>query len=196
MQGAVTATRRQFLGQKSHNEISRRAKMIKAGVFNKLTLILLIGCISSAAMAQAVVVNIQVNDDETALTVTSPGNCPSDNHPGCVNNNGRGQAPISFNLTGRRNCSTGGQWELEYVGLGMANKTVGNITAQAATDFNADQTTGRVTPDNSSANQILMRNNNSGAYVVWYTVFATCPNAIAPISTDPRIENDGSGRPQ
>lgn len=168
--------------------------MTKAGVFSKLIMILLFIGFSSAAQAQAIVVNMQVNSEETALTVTTPGNCASSNHPGCVNMDDRGREPINFNLTGNRSCSAGGSWELEYVGLGMANKTVGNLTAQAAADFNADQTTGRVTPVNSNANHIQMRNNNNSTYSVWYTVFATCPNAIAPISTDPRIENDGSGQ--
>lgn len=168
--------------------------MNKARILTKLTLIVLIVGFSSIAQAQAIVVNMQVNDDETALTVTTPGNCASSNHLGCIYMDDRGREPINFNLTGSPGCSAGGNWKLEYVGLGMAEKTVGNLTAQAAADFNADQTTGRVIPTNSSATHIQMRNNNNSTYDVWYTVFATCTNVIAPISTDPRIENDGSGR--
>jgi hypothetical protein len=76
----------------------------------------------------------------------------------------------------------------------MAEKTVGNLTAVAASDFNADQASGRVTPAvTPNANHIQIRNSNTAAYNVWYTVYATCPNVMAPISSDPRIENDGSG---
>lgn len=165
--------------------------MIKAGVVAKLTLILFIVGFSSVAQAQ-VVVNMEVDASQTGLTVTTPGNCPSANHPGCVNNNGQGRQPINFNLTGNRGCSAGGNWALDHVALGMAEKTVGNLTPQAAADFNADQSSGRVTPNTQSANHIQVRNNNTSAYVVWYTVYATCDGSV--IETDPRIENDGSGR--
>lgn len=162
--------------------------MTKAGILRNLTWIL-IG-FSSIAQAQ-IVVNMQVNDSETGLSVTTPGNCSGENHPGCVK--GQGRQPINFNLTGDRNCASGGTWALDYVALGMANKTVGNLTGDAADDFNADASSGRVTPNNQSASHIQVRNNNNSQYDVWYTVYATCGSSV--IDTDPRIENDGSGHP-
>jgi len=165
--------------------------MIKAGVFNKLTLILFIVGFSSVAQAQ-VPSNLQVNQDETALIPITPGNCATDNHDGCINMNGRGRPHINFNLTGNRSCSAGGTWALSQVKLGMNRKTVGNLTGDAPSDFNADQQSGVVTPLRQTENQIRMQNHNDSTYSVWYTVYATCDGSV--IETDPRIENDGSGR--
>lgn len=164
--------------------------MNKAGVLSKLTLVLFVVGVSSVAQA-AIVVNMQVNDSETKLTVTTPGNCTQGaNHPGCVK--GQGQQPINFNL-GNKRCSTGGNWSLDYVALGMSEGSTGGLTADAASDFNADAASGRVTPNSKNANHIQIRNNNMTAYDVWYTVYATCGGSV--IDTDPRIANDGSGRP-
>lgn len=164
--------------------------MIKAGVFSKLVLILVFVGFSSIAHA-AIVVNMQVNDSETKLTITSPGNCIRGvNSNGCVK--GQGQQPINFNL-GNKRCSSGGNWSLDYVALGMSEGSTGGLSADAASDFNADAASGRVTPNSRNANHIQIRNNNMQAYDVWYTVYATCGDSV--IDTDPRIENDGSGHP-
>lgn len=163
--------------------------MNKAGVLSKFTLILfIVGC-TSIAQAQ-IVVNMQVNESETKLTVTTPGNCARGaNHTGCVK--GQGQQPINFNL-GNKRCSAGGNWSLDYVALGMSEGSTGGLTADAASDFNADASSGRVTPTSQNTNHIQIRNNNMSSYDVWYTVYATCDGDV--IDTDPRIENDGSGR--
>jgi len=149
----------------------------------------LIAGFSSLAQA-AVVVNMSVNSSQDKLTITTNGTCTSGNQNGCVKASGR--QPINFNLTGNRSCSAGGNWELDSVALGMSQGSTGNLTATAASDFNADQSTGEVTPNTQSANYIQIRNNNTAAYNVWYTVYATCGDM--EIDTDPRIENDGSGR--
>lgn len=163
--------------------------MNRAGVLSKLTLILFIVGFSSIAQAQ-IVVNMQVNESETKLTVTTPGNCTRGaNHTGCVK--GQGRQPINFNL-GNKSCSAGENWSLDYVALGMNEGSTGGLTADAASDFNADAASGRVTPNSQNANHIQIRNNNMNAYDVWYTVYATCDTDV--IDTDPRIENDGSGR--
>jgi hypothetical protein len=160
--------------------------MTRAGILKKLTW----GLIAFSSVTQAaIVVNMQVNDNETKLTVTTPGNCVRGaNTTGCVK--GQGQQPINFNL-GNKRCSSGGNWSLDYVALGMSENSTGGLTEVAASDFNADVSTGRVTPNNQNPNQIQIRNNNMQAYDVWYTVYATCGDAV--IDTDPRIENDGSG---
>ena len=164
--------------------------MNRAGALSKLTLIFLIVGFSSVVQAQAIVVNMQVNESETKLTITTPGNCTRGaNHTGCVK--GQGKQPINFNL-GDKRCSAGGNWGLDYVALGMSEGSTGGLTADAASDFNADAATGRVTPNKQNASHIQIRNNNMSAYDVWYTVYATCGSDV--IDTDPRIENDGSGR--
>jgi hypothetical protein len=142
----------------------------------------------------AVVVQLRVNDAQTGLDVITPGNCASNNHPGCINNRGQGVQPINFNLIGDRGCSAGGQWALDHVALGMQAKSVGNLKPPVVpADFSADPTTGVVTPATRNDTHIQMRNQNSAAYDVWYTVYATCSSVT--IETDPRIENDGSGHP-
>jgi len=161
--------------------------MSKAGVLSTLTWVLM--GFSSITQA-AIVVNMQVNDNETKLSVTTPGNCTRGaNQPGCVK--AQGQEPVNFNL-GNKQCSAGGNWSLDYVALGMSEESIGDLSADAASDFNADASSGRVTPDSQNANHIQIRNNNTASYDVWYTGYATCDDAI--IDTDPRIENDGSGR--
>lgn len=162
--------------------------MTRAGILKKLAW----GLIAFSSVTQAaIVVNMQVNDNETKLTVTTPGNCARGaNTAGCVR--GQGQQPINFNL-GNKRCSDGGNWSLDYVALGMSEGSTGGLTEVAASDFNADASSGVVTPNSQNPNQIQIRNNNMQAYDVWYTVYATCGDAV--IDTDPRIENDGSGHP-
>lgn len=164
--------------------------MIKTGVFNKLVLMLVIVGFSSIAQA-AIVVQMRVNDAQDKLEITTPGNCSRGaNSNGCVKAQGR--QPINFNLVGDKSCSSGSKWQLDYVALGMSDGSTGNLTADAASDFNADQSSGEVTPNSANTNSIQVRNYNTSAYDVWYTVYATCDGDV--IDTDPRIENDGSGR--
>ena len=166
-----------------------KKRMNKVGVFLKLTAAL--GIVGFCSVTQAaIVVNMQVNASESKLTITTQGTCASSNSNGCIKASGR--QPINFNLTGDKTCSDGGNWELDYVALGMSEGSVGNITSDAASDFNADQSSGEVTPNSQNAGHIGMRNNNTAAYDVWYTVHATCGDSV--IDSDPRIENDGSGR--
>ena len=177
--------------------MDKRVKRNRA--FVKLTGLLLLAGFCSIAHAQ-IVVNMNVNDNQDKLTITTPGSCSNGANPnGCVKANGR--QPVNFNLTGSRSCSSGDTWgssgdtwELDYVALGMSEGSTGNLTAKAASDFNADQSTGVVTPNSQNANHIQMQNNNTAVYDVWYTVYAICGDSV--IDTDPRVENDGSGRQQ
>jgi hypothetical protein len=164
-------------------------RVTSTGTFLRITgVILLITC-CSIAQAQ-IAVNMNVNASEDKLTITTPGNCTNGaNSTGCVKAQGR--QPINFNLTGSKRCSEGGNWALDHVALGMSEGSTGNLTDDAASDFNADQSSGEVTPNSSSANQIQIRNNNTAVYDVWYTVYASCGDSV--IDTDPRIENDGGG---
>jgi hypothetical protein len=139
-----------------------------------------VGMISSV-QAAAIVVNLDVNADQTKLVPTTPGNCASNNTPGCVRASGNVQ--INFNLTGTTNCS------LAHVALGAP----GNISEVAAADFNADMASGVVTPISQSGRHILIRDNNTAAYEIAYTVYANCNGTL--IDSDPRVVNDGSGQP-
>lgn len=135
----------------------------------------------SLAQAAAIVVNFEVNENQTKLVATTPGNCASNNTPGCVR--ASGQVQINFNLTGNTSCV------LDHVALGDP----GGISAVAAADFNADMSTGLVTPINQSDRHILIRDNNTDVYEIAYTVYADCGGTM--IDSDPRIVNDGSGHP-
>jgi hypothetical protein len=162
----------------------------KVGVFLKLATVFGIVGFYSAAQA-AIAVNMKVNSNEDKLTVTTNGTCISGaNSKGCVKAQGR--QPINFNLTGSKDCSDGGKWKLDYVALGVSEGSAGNISSDAASDFNADQSSGEVTPNSQNASYIQIRNNNTSVYDIWYTVYATCGDSV--IDSDPRIENDGSGR--
>ena len=135
----------------------------------------------SLAHAGAFVVNFDVNESQTKLVATTPGNCVNANSNGCVR--ASGQTQITFNLTGNTTCT------LDHVALGGP----GNISAVAASDFNADMSSGVVTPISQSGRHILIRDNNTDVYDIAYTVYANCNGAL--IDSDPRVENDGSGRP-
>ncbi len=135
----------------------------------------------SVAQAAAIVVNLDVNESQTKLVPTTPGNCATNNTPGCVH--ASGQVQINFNLTGNTTCT------LDHVALGNP----GNISPVAAADFNADPGTGIVSPISKNDRHIGIRDNNSQAYEIAYTVYATCGGAL--INSDPRVVNDGTGHP-
>lgn len=142
-----------------------------------------LGAIGAASLAQAgaVVVNFNVNDSQSKLVATTQGTCMNNNTPGCIR--ASGQTQITFNLTGPTSCA------LDHVALGNP----GNISAVAAADFNADMSTGVVTPISQSERHILIRDNNTDIYEINYTVYANCGNGL--IDSDPRVVNDGTGNP-
>jgi len=168
--------------------------MKKLKALLQLTTALTVVGFCSLASAQ-IVVNLEVSPNEDELQITTHGACSRQpNNPGCVR--ASGQVQINFNLKGQTGCSAGGNWELDYVALGNGNKaSPGNISQVAAEDFQADQGSGVVSPLSKSARHILIRDNNSQAYDIWYTVYAICEGSDSPITTDPRVENDGSGHP-
>ena len=161
----------------------------KSRGFARWVTVLVVTLVTTSLQA-SVTVQMRVNDTDDKLEITTRGSCTSGSNPnGCVKAVGR--QPINFNLVGDKRCPSGELWQLDYVALGMSEGSTGGLTAVAASDFNADVSSGEVTPNSQSANNIQIRNNNSAAYEVWYTVYATCDDMV--IDTDPRIENDGSG---
>ena len=139
--------------------------------------------------AQANNVELEVNANQ--LVATSRGNCSQNNTNGCVRATGNIQ--ISFTLV-KSSCASGEDWSLSQVILGNSKSSRGSISAVAASDFNANQSSGVVTPvGNPSERHILIRDNNTAAYEIWYTVTATCGDTT--IELDPRVVNDGTGHP-
>ena len=142
----------------------------------------------SAVQAQAITVHLEVTDGQ--LDVTTPGSCKNgQNSKGCVGVAAGTRTNINFNL---RNATCGGneRWQLGEVTLSTSNKgQPGGIGPMASSDFDADEVSGVVTPVSASGNHILIRDNNSERYDIWYTVSATCGGNT--IYLDPRVENGG-----
>jgi hypothetical protein len=159
-----------------------------------LQLVLTVSAIGFFSIAQAaIVVNMEVSDDEDALNITTHGTCnDANNSRGCITATGRQQ--INFNLVGDKMCSlaTGEKWKLDSVVLSESKDAAAGISPVASEDFGADINTGRIT-DKLLHNDkhISIRNNNTAAYDIWYTVYATCGDQT--IDADPRIKNDGTG---
>lgn len=144
----------------------------------------------SAVQAAAIAVGLKVNASQTGLEVTTRGSCVSGNNSkGCVGVAKGKRTNINFNLPNAR-CAGNEKWQLGQVTLSTSNKgQPGGIGPVAASDFNADEVSGVVTPVSSSGNHIMIRDNNSQEYDIWYTVSASCGGNT--IYTDPRIENGG-----
>ena len=165
-------------------------KTIRLKAFLKLfTVLSTVGLISIAQAA--IVVKFEVEGSK--LVPKTAGKCKKQPvKPGCLKaSNGRVQ--INFKMKDKK--CPGGKWQMDYVALGNSENSTGNISAVAAADFNADPGSGRVNPVSSSANHILIRDYNSAAYDIWYTVYAKCSGDNSAINSDPRVENDGSGHP-
>ena len=161
-----------------------------SGLKTFLQLAAVLSVVGFHAIAQAaMVVDLEVNAGQTNLEATTHGNCSENNTNGCLRVSGNQN--INFNL-GNYSCASGGSWSLSQVFLGNSKNSRGNISEVAASDFNADQSSGLVTPaGNPNPNHIGIRDNDTHAYEIWYTVTATCGSST--IELDPRIVNDGSG---
>ena len=154
-----------------------------------LLLAAVLSVVGFQSAAYAISVGLKVNSNQNQLEATTHGNCSQNNTNGCVRANGNIQ--INFNLAPSA-CASGGNWSLSQVILGNSKNSKGGISAVAASDFNADQSSGVVRPaGNPSSNHIGIRDNNTQAYDIWYTVTATC--GTSTIELDPRIVNDGTG---
>lgn len=157
---------------------------------------------------------VMVIPDRGQNTVTSywPGsrapNCAIRSHAGCYEIPPGEEAEFRVTLTnGDNECSHPGSWRLKAVVLGgegdvddpRAKPTRdgwGNLSPQAAKDFNADPTSGEVQVE-ASGNTFTFQNMNTAAYSIWYKVqvesCAPDPSGRRPvIEFDPRIDNRGS----
>jgi hypothetical protein len=163
-------------------------KKIRISPLSQLLGILALIAFCSVAQAQ-MVVKLKINGDK--LIPTTRGSCAKQpNPPGCVRISGR--TNINFNLTGNNRCAAG-KWVLDHISLSNSEGgQPGDLSAVAASDFNANADSGRVTPVNKSAKHIMLRDNNSAEYDIWYTVYATCGGQT--IDSDPRLENTGTGQ--
>ena len=163
--------------------------------FLQLAFVVSVTGLCSLAQA-AIVVNMEVNQAQDELVITTHGTC-SGNNParGCMKVTGKQQ--INFNLIGNKKCTNappGSKWMLESVVLSESKNSAPGISDVAASDFGADKATGVVTsPVSQNWKHIGIRDDNTAAYEVWYTVNAKCAGGTGKLSTDPRIQNDGTG---
>jgi len=153
-----------------------------------------LAALMAAPIALANTVQLEVNDSQTALVYgagSSHGRCDSDPTPGCVKVSG--QSSIRFVLTGDKRCGSGSAWSLSGVQLGGENAggkgAWGNLSATAASDFDADASSGWANVGRGAS--VTLQDNNSQAYSLFYRVAAECDGQT--IWFDPRIVNDGSG---
>ena len=160
---------------------------------------------ASAASAKTFNVDMELNADQTVLTVVARGNCKKDNHPGCVETQKGKDADIKFHLKKAHtdcNKAEGAQWELSAVYLGGKNSTAkprswGNLDAEVAEDFDvANATTGLLKHANgSNKRKISISNKNQHEYSIWYTVVASCVGSdgqvLGTVEVDPRVKNVG-----
>lgn len=156
--------------------------------FLQLAAVLTVVGFHSIAQA-AIVVDLAVDADQANLIATSHGTCQQNNTNGCVRVQNKVQ--INFNL-GNFPCASGGSWSLSQVILGNSKNSRGGISVVAASDFGANQSSGVVNPVSQNPNHIGIRDNNTQAYDIWYTVTASCGDST--INLDPRVENDGTGQ--
>jgi len=164
-----------------------KKQMTKLKVVSRLVILLAVLGFYSSAQAQ-ISVGLKVNASQNGMEATTRGSCQKQPNPnGCIHVSRSTQ--INFSLPNAK-CSDNERWKLGQITLGNSNKgQAGNISQAAVDDFNANASTGVVTPVTSSANHILIRDNNSQQYDIWYTVSASCGGNT--IYTDPRIENGG-----
>ena len=146
------------------------------------------------SVAQAVTINVKVNDDETKLEITTPGNCDtSPNNNGCIKANGK--TPAVFNLTGGKKCSDSESWKINRVAIrktesgsdGSGLSTMSGLEKS----FSVNLTTGVLVDENGGSGNYKVQNNNKGTNTVWYRVYATCGGD--EINSDPRMVNNGTG---
>ena len=161
----------------------------KTKAIHLLQILSLLAVMGFCSVSQAQVnVKLEVSGDK--LVATTRGTCTKQpNPPGCARISGRKN--INFSLPANFQCSSG-NWDLDHVALSNSEGAQpGGLSEVAASDFNADRASGKVTPENQSARHILIRDHNSKPYDIWYTVYATCGGKT--IDSDPRLENDGTG---
>jgi len=155
-----------------------------------LQLMTVLSAVGLVSLAQAAIV-VKFEVEGGKLVPKTAGKCTKQPiKPGCLKaSNGK----VQFSFKMKDKTCPGGQWQLDYVALGNSENSTGNISSVAAADFDADRVSGRVNPVSANANHILIRDDNTEVYDVWYTVYARCSGNNSVINSDPRVENDGTG---
>jgi hypothetical protein len=161
----------------------------------------------TVAQAQTVNHNVQMQLDnaQNNLDITTLGQCSSNNHNGCIDVKAHKQARINFSFVGNKQCNRaeGAKWEIGEVYLGGKNspnkpRSWGGLDQEVKNDFNvADASTGLLNKGAGSNEQsIIITDQNGSTYDIWYKVTAICVDSagsvLATAESDPRIRNGGT----
>jgi hypothetical protein len=169
---------------------------------------LLLTGLFTVAQAQTVNHNVQMQLDniQSKLVITTRGQCGNNNHNGCIDVKAHKKARINFSFVGNKQCNRaeGAKWEIGEVHLGGKNsqnkpQSWGGLDQEVEDDFNvADASTGLLNKGAGSNEQsIIITDQNESAYDIWYKVTAICRNSSGsilgePAVSDPRITNGGN----
>ena len=134
-------------------------------------------------------------------TNTTPSNCAKKDHDGCydIPKNYYGAFELILKK-GDNTCGDDDDWKFHSVVLGgesdVSNPSDkpaawGNISADAAEDFGADETTGEVTLTHSSKKKVTYRSENDHSFSIWYKVSVEKCGDGQILEYDPRVDNRG-----
>lgn len=150
---------------------------------------------------------VQTVGGKSEIVIKSPSECPAfPAEMGCVEVKSGEIGIIHFVLDGGTAKSCEGQpdatwvWEeIQLTAMGNVDssggdviKKVGNISQTAQGDFGATSK-GDITAATINGQYMSVRDMNSAAYDIWYTLYAhQCGNATNTATSDPRVRNHGN----
>ena len=132
---------------------------------------------------------------------TTPSNCRSDNHPGCYDFGGDEIGKFRLTLhRGNADCDADDDWKFHSVVLGGETDverpgpkptTWGAISADAARDFDADETTGAINLVADGRKRVTFEDQNNHSFSIWYKVGVERCGDGEVLEYDPRVDNRG-----
>jgi len=132
---------------------------------------------------------------------TTKSNCKKNDHPGCyeIEDDHAGKFELVLDK-GDSECRDPEAWKFEAVVLGGEGRVDepqakpakwGNISAEAAKDFNADAMTGIINIIPSDKKRVHFEDQNDYAFSIWYKVSVKQCGSGDILEYDPRIDNRG-----
>lgn len=161
---------------------------------------------AAAKTRKDIKLTFEVDDGELKLKTgwlsgTTQSNCSRSNHPGCyeILNNYYGKFELTLKK-GDADCGDAEDWKWHAVTLGgesslgdVAPKPEiwGNISAEAAKDFDADPATGVVNTVADGKKRVSFESQNDHPHSIWYKVSVEQCGSGEVLEYDPRIDNRG-----
>lgn len=132
---------------------------------------------------------------------TTKSNCKKDDHPGCYDIETEHVGKFELILDkGDSECGSADAWKFEAVVLGGEGRvdepqpkpgTWGNISSEAAQDFNADTMTGVVNIIPGDKKRVHFEDQNDHELSIWYKVSVRNCGSGQILEYDPRVDNRG-----